>query len=237
MMANECVEPSVSYSVEVMDMWRTYGLGSKQEVTALRGVNLRLGMGRFALIKGRSGSGKSTLLNCVGGLDRPTSGAALVFGRDLSTLSEEALTKWRREQIGFVFQSFGLSPTYTAYENVELRLRISAVPYRERHERAMYCLDLVGLNKWRSHRPDEMSGGQQQRLAIARALANRPKLLLADEPTGELDSVTAREILGLFRKVVEEEEVTILIASHDPLVEEFVQEVYELHDGRIISPE
>lgn len=237
MTGSECIESSVSYSVQVVDVWRTYGLGSKQEVTALRGVNLKLEKGRFGLLKGRSGSGKTTLLNCVGGLDRPNSGVVLVFGRDLSKLSEEELTKWRREHIGFVFQSFGLSPTYTAYENVELRLRISAVTYRERHERALYCLDLVGLKKWMRHRPDEMSGGQQQRLVIARALANRPQLLLADEPTGELDSVTAREILGLFRQVVEEEGVTILIASHDPLVEEVVQEVYELRDGRIVSKE
>jgi putative ABC transport system ATP-binding protein len=194
-----------------------------------------LWVGSFKNFKGSIEIGKTTLLGCVGGLDRPNSDLVLVFGRDPSKLNEEALTAWRRKHIGFVFQSFGLSLIYIVYENVELRFRICAVPYRDRHGRALYCLDLVGLKKWRSHRLDEMLGRQQQRLAIARALVNRPKPLLADEPTGELDSIMACEILRLFRGAVEEDGVTILIASHDPLVEEFVQEVYALRDGRIAS--
>jgi len=224
---------SNGYVIETEDLWRVYKVGL-QEVPALRGVNLKVEPGRFVAVKGRSGSGKTTLLNCIGGLDRPTSGVVRVFGRDLSDLNEEQLTQWRREQVGFVFQSFGLLPTLSAYENVELILRIAGVGVRECHERALYCLELVGLSKWVHHRPYEMSGGQQQRVGIARALANNPQLILADEPMGELDSTTGREILALFRRVVEEERVTLLIASHDVLVDEYVDEVLQLKDGQIV---
>jgi ABC-type lipoprotein export system ATPase subunit len=203
-------------------------------VPALRGVNLRIESGQFVAMKGRSGSGKTTLLNCIGGLDHPTSGAVYVYGRDLAKLNEEQLTQWRRESVGFVFQSFGLLPTLSAYENVELMLRIAGVHSRERRERALHCLDLVGLKQWASHRPYEMSGGQQQRVGIARALANRPELILADEPTGELDSTTARETFALFRRIVEEEHMTLLMASHDALVDEYADEVYQLKDGQVV---
>jgi ABC-type lipoprotein export system ATPase subunit len=223
------------FIVEAEDIWRTYRTGTKQEVAALRGVNLKLKAGDFALLKGRSGSGKTTLLNSVGGLDHPTSGSVRVFGRDLSELDDDELTLWRRERVGLVFQSFGLSPTFTAYENVELMLRIAGVPAKERHARSLHCLDLVGLKKWIHHRPDEMSGGQQQRVAIARALANRPELILADEPTGELDSVTAHEVLQLFQRIVSEEHVTILMASHDPLVDEYADHIFRLVDGKIVN--
>jgi putative ABC transport system ATP-binding protein len=222
------------YVVETEDLWRVYKTGA-QEIAALRGVSLRVEPGRFTVVMGRSGSGKTTLLNCIGGLDHPTSGIVRVFGRDISGLSEKQLTQWRREQVGFVFQSFGLLPTLSAYENVELMLRIAGVGGRERRQRALYCLELVGLRRWMQHRPYEMSGGQQQRVAIARSLANSPRLILADEPTGELDSTTAREILGLFRRVVEEEHVTLLMVSHDPLVNEYVDEVVRLKDGQIVE--
>lgn len=220
-------------AIETEELWRIYKAGA-QEVPALRGVNLKIESGRFVAVKGRSGSGKTTLLNCIGGLDRPTSGTVRVFGRDLAELHGEQLTRWRREQVGFVFQSFGLLPTLSAYENVELMLRIVGVHGKERRERALYCLDLVGLGNWAQHRPYEMSGGQQQRVGIARALANSPELILADEPTGELDSTTARETLSLFRRVVEEEHVTLLMASHDALVDEYVDEVLQLKDGQIV---
>lgn len=223
------------YAVETEDLWRVYKIGNNIEVPALRGLNLRLAPRQFIALKGRSGSGKTTLLNCLSGLDRPTSGSVRVLGYDLSTLNDRQLTQWRREQLGFVFQSFGLLPTLSAYENVELMLRIKGVGAKERYQRAMYCLDLVGLRKWADHRPYEMSGGQQQRVAIARALANSPLLILADEPTGELDSETAREILGLFHDIVREEHVTILMASHDPLVDEFVDLIVQLRDGQIAS--
>ena len=221
--------------VQTEDLWRVYKVGT-QQVPALRGVNLNIEPGRFVAVKGRSGSGKTTLLNCVGGLDHPTSGLVRVFGHDLAELRGEQLTRWRREQVGFVFQSFGLLPTLSAFENVELMLRIVGVHGNERREQALHCLDLVGLAKWAQHRPYEMSGGQQQRVGIARALANSPQLILADEPTGELDSTTAREILALFRRIVEEERVTLVMATHDALVDEYVDEVLQLKDGQIVQP-
>jgi putative ABC transport system ATP-binding protein len=183
---------------------------------------------------GRSGSGKTTLLNIVGGLDQPTKGEVRVFGQELSDLNERKRTRWRRGQVGFVFQSFGLLPTLSAYENVELMPRIAGMKARQRRERSLYCLELVGLSKWIHHRPYEMSGGQQQRVAIARALANNPKLVLADEPTGELDTSTAREILTLFQRIVAEEGVTILMVSHDSLVNEYVDQMLRLRDGQIV---
>ncbi len=220
--------------VETQGLWRTYRSGTRQEVHALRGLDLQVLSGRFVVLKGRSGSGKTTLLNCVGGLDRPTSGSVRVFGSDLAELTENQLTHFRRERVGFVFQSFGLAPVYSAYENVELILRIAGVARHARHERTLSCLDLVGLTRWMDHRPDELSGGQQQRVAIARALANQPRLILADEPTGELDSVTAREILALFRRIVDQEHVTVLMASHDALVDEYVDQILHIKDGLIL---
>jgi putative ABC transport system ATP-binding protein len=186
-------------------------------------------------LKGRSGSGKTTLLNCLGGLDRPSRGLVRIFEEDISTYSENQMTRWRRERVGFIFQSFGLLPTLSAYENVELILRIAGTKPHDRHERAIECLKLVGLSKWIHHRPYELSGGQQQRLAIARALANRPRLILADEPTGELDSTTATEILGFFREIVDHEGVTLLVASHDVLVDKFVDDTLIMSDGQITS--
>jgi ABC-type lipoprotein export system ATPase subunit len=203
----------------------------------LRGVDLDIGKERFTALKGRSGSGKTTLLNCIGGLDRPTSGTVYVLGRDLSELGEDELALWRRNQLGFVFQSFGLLPSLSAYENVDLMLRLVDVPGRERHERTLECIELVGLTKWMHHRPHEMSGGQQQRVGIARALANRPRLLLADEPTGELDSNTARDIFKLFQDIVAAGHVTVLMSSHDPLVDKYADEVVLLKDGQILKPD
>jgi len=221
--------------VETEDLWRVYRTGT-QEVAALQGISIKIEPGQFVVVKGRSGSGKTTLLNCLGGLDRPTSGLVRVFGEELSTMGERQLTEWRQHRIGFVFQSFGLLPTFSAYENVELAARIAHAPSRARRERTCHCLDLVGLTKWMGHRPYELSGGQQQRVAIARALVNRPQLILADEPTGELDSVTAREIFALFRRIVEveEEQVTILMASHDVLAAEYADELLQLEDGQIV---
>jgi putative ABC transport system ATP-binding protein len=224
-----------SYAIETENLWRIYKIGNNIEVPALRGLNIQIEPGHFLALKGRSGSGKTTLLNCLSGLDRPTTGIARVLGYDLAELSDRQLTQWRREQLGFVFQSFGLLPTLSAYENVELMLRIKGVGARERHERANYCLDLVGLHKWIDHRPYELSGGQQQRVAIARSLANQPLLILADEPTGELDSETAREILGLFQQIVSEENITIMMASHDPLVDDYVDMILQLKDGQVVE--
>lgn len=223
-------------AIETQDLWRIYKTGA-QEVAALRGVNINLPPRSFVALKGRSGSGKTTLLNCLGGLDRPSRGSVNIFGKDISTLNEQEMTRWRREQVGFVFQSFGLLPTLSAYENVELILRIAGAKSHDRHERAMECLKLVGLTKWIHHRPYELSGGQQQRLAIARALANRPRLILADEPTGELDSGTATDILGFFRQIVDQEGLTLLVASHDALVDKFVDQILRMSDGQIVENE
>jgi ABC-type lipoprotein export system ATPase subunit len=148
-------------------------------------------------------------------------------------MSDQELTEWRRGQIGLVFQSFGLLPTLSAYENVELLLRIKGDEYGTRHRRALECLEIVGLSRWRDHRPYEMSGGQQQRVAIARALANHAQLILADEPTGELDSKTTRELLTFFRELIESQHITMLMVSHDPLVDQHVHEVLTLKDGVI----
>ncbi len=223
---------SPPYAVESHQLWRVYKFGS-QEVAALRGIDLQIEPSCFIALKGRSGSGKTTLLNCLAGLDRPTAGRVSVFGKDLAGMNENQLTRWRREQVGLVFQSFGLLPTLSAYENVELMLRLAGVGGGERHTRAVETLESVGLGKWLHHRPYEMSGGQQQRVAIARALVNKPKLILADEPTGELDSTTAREILQLFRSIVDESYVTLLMASHDPIVDKYVDRVFQLKDGQI----
>jgi ABC-type lipoprotein export system ATPase subunit len=223
-------------AIETHDLWRIYKTGT-QEVTALLDINLNLAPGSFVALKGRSGSGKTTLLNCLGGLDRPTRGNVVIFGQDVSTLSDNQMTRWRREQVGFIFQSFGLLPTLSAYENVELILRIAGAPNKIRHNRAVECLKQVGLGKWINHRPYELSGGQQQRLAIARALANRPKLILADEPTGELDSGTAQDILGFFRQIVTQEGLTMLVASHDSLIDKFVDKILRMSDGSIVEEE
>ncbi len=219
-------------AIDINNLERIYGSGDNA-VRALRGLNLQIETGQFMALKGRSGSGKTTLLNCLGGLDDPTSGSIEIYGRKLAGMSEKEKTNWRRHEVGFIFQSFGLMPTLSAFENVELMLRISKAPRKERAKRALYCLDLVGLSKWATHRPYEMSGGQQQRVAIARAIANEPKLILADEPTGELDTETAQETLALFRTIVKEEDMTMLMATHDNLVDEFVDEVLFLKDGQI----
>jgi putative ABC transport system ATP-binding protein len=221
--------------IETIDLRRTYRIGAHQEVHALRGANLHIVEGSCVAVKGRSGSGKTTLLNCIGGLDRPTSGVVRVFGRDLTKLSDAELTHYHRKQVGFIFQAFGLTSTYSAFENVELILRIAGAGVQHRKERTLHCLDLVGLAKWRNHRPNEMSGGQQQRLAIARALANQPRIILADEPTGKLDTATAREIFALFRRIVAEEGVTVVMAAHDPLVDEYANQVLRLKDGNILE--
>ncbi len=216
-------------AIDVRQVKRVYG----GTVTALDEIDLQIPAGRFVVLKGRSGSGKTTLLNCIGGLDRPTAGDIYVYDRAVHELDDEAATSWRQKEVGFVFQSFGLLPTLSAYENVDLMLRIAGFPRGERRQRVIDCLRMVGLEKWMHHRPFELSGGQQQRIAIARAIANKPKVILADEATGELDSETAREILSLLKNIAHREGVTVLLASHDSLVDEYVDEVIHLVDGRI----
>jgi ABC-type lipoprotein export system ATPase subunit len=224
-------------AVKVSDVTRSYSVDDER-VMALRGISLEIPRGAFVGLMGRSGSGKTTLLNMIGGLDQPTSGEISLYGQSLGGMSQERLTLIRRKNIGFIFQSFALLPILSAWENVELPLRISGVRSgRERRERAEAALALVGLERWATHRPAEMSGGQQQRVAIARALVSRPTLLLADEPTGELDSTTGRNILQLLREIVRTEGLTLVMVSHDPTVREFADTIYELRDGQILGNE
>lgn len=221
--------------VRTEGLTRVYRVG-RREIRALRGVDLTIEQGQLVALQGRSGSGKTTLLNLIGGLDRPTSGRVWLQGRALTEMSERERVHLRRRRIGFVFQSFALLPTFSAWENVDLMLRLAGVNRRERRHRIDEVLSLVGLKRWAEHRPFELSGGQQQRLAIARALSVRPELILADEPTGELDSTTGREILAVFHRIVEHEGTTVLIASHDPTVGLFAHQIYHLKDGRTTEP-
>jgi putative ABC transport system ATP-binding protein len=227
------VPPESGAIVRVDNVSRIYHVGAT-EVNAVRELSLAVPAGVFASLKGRSGSGKTTLLNMIGGLDRPTHGEIYLYGKPISHMSADELTEIRRHKIGFVFQSFAIMPSFSAVENVELMLRIAGVQ-RGRRDRAMRCLEIVGLRAWAHHRPWELSGGQQQRVAIARALATHPSLILADEPTGELDSATGRQILALFRYIVEKEKITIVMATHDPVIEEYAHIIYELSDGRVLS--
>jgi ABC-type lipoprotein export system ATPase subunit len=220
--------------IRTEDLTRTYQSRGR-EVRALRGLSVEIPLGEYVAIQGRSGSGKTTLINCIGGLDRPTSGEVYFKGRPLSQLSEREITRLRRIEFSFVFQSFALLPTFSAYENVELPLRIQGLSRRERRDRTMGSLSVVGLSKWAKHRPYEMSGGQQQRVAVARALVTRPEVILADEPTGELDSATGRQIMRLFQKISIEESVTVVMVTHDPVVEEYASLVYHLGDGVILD--
>jgi putative ABC transport system ATP-binding protein len=224
-------EADMAPLVRTEEVTRIFHVG-ETEVAALRGVNLTVPPGVFAVLKGRSGSGKTTLINLIGGLDRPNTGEIFVYGDPLSQLSDRELTDLRRHRIGFVFQSFALVPTFSALENVELMLRIAGV-WHGRRERAMHSLELVGLGSRAGHRPWELSGGQQQRVAIARALVTRPQLVLADEPTGELDSTTGRQIMALFQHLVVQQGITVVMATHDPVVDEYADLIFELVDGRV----
>jgi ABC-type lipoprotein export system ATPase subunit len=218
--------------ITTVDLWRTYLLGS-EEINALRGVNFSVMPGQFIAVVGRSGSGKTTLLNILAGLDKPTSGRVLFQDRDVAEMSEHDLTELRRHQIGFVFQSFGLLPLLSALENVELPLRIAGVRSHEREERTRDALEIVGLWNRAKHRPYELSGGEQQRVAIARAIVNEPPLILADEPTGELDSNNARSIFGLFKEMVQNRGISVVSATHDSTLLEMADEVKEIRDGQL----
>jgi ABC-type lipoprotein export system ATPase subunit len=220
--------------VRAVDVSRLFRLGS-EEVWALRGINLQVEPREFVALIGRSGSGKTTLLNIVAGLDRPTSGEVYLDDRRIDKLPEGDLTRLRRRDIGFIFQSFGLLPLLSAHENVELPLRIAGFGHRDRVRMARNALDLVGLTKRAHHRPFELSGGEQQRVAIARAIATEPRLILADEPTGELDSTTARIVFGLLRALAREQNITVITCTHDRLVMELADRVEELADGHLVA--
>lgn len=213
---------------------RIFSVGSTQ-IRAVHDVDLEVVAGRLLVITGRSGSGKTTLLNLLAGLDAPTSGNVYFQGQDLGKLSEWELTQLRRNQIGFVFQSFGLLPLLSAYENVELPLRIGEWDRAERHRRTEECLKLVGLTERTRHRPYELSGGELQRVAIARAMVHRPSLILADEPTGELDLATGSAIFKLLKEITAEEGVGIVVATHDVAMAEIADASRELSDGTFVN--
>ena len=219
--------------LEVQDLVKTYHMGD-MEVQALRGVSLSIEEGGFVAIMGSSGSGKSTLMNILGCLDRPTSGRYLLAGDDVSTLDKAELATVRNRLIGFVFQSFNLLTRTSAQENVELPLLYANVPARERAARAREALERVGLGDRMDHHPSQLSGGQQQRVAIARALVTKPRLILADEPTGNLDSKTTIEIIALFQALVRDG-ITVAIVTHEPEVAEFASRVIVVRDGLVQS--
>lgn len=218
--------------VQVENVTKEYTLG-RTLVKALRGVSLEITRGEFVCIAGPSGSGKTTLLNLIGCLDKPTSGRIVLEGQDVSKLSPKELAWVRRRRLGFVFQTFNLVPVLTAYENVELPLLLLGVGAAERRRRVHELLEVLGISDLAHHRPDEMSGGQQQRVSIARALVTNPALVLADEPTANLDSETGKAIIELMHKLNRERGTTFVFSTHDPKVMERASRVVQIRDGRI----
>ena len=218
--------------IAVRDLRKTYQMGRSQ-VHALAGITLDVPEGAFIAVMGPSGSGKSTLLNLVGGLDRPTAGSLQVAGREIGELDENALAAYRQRLCGFIFQSFNLVSTMTALQNVEFPMVFARVPRAERSRRARYLLTAVGLGDRMDHKPTELSGGEQQRVAVARALVNTPRVVLADEPTGNLDSHTGAEIMELLARAQREGNLTVLVVTHDPAVAAFAQQVIQMRDGMV----
>ena len=222
--------------VRLTDIARTYPLG-RVHVRALTGVSLDVTRGDFLALAGPSGSGKTTLLNLIGCIDKPDSGRIVIDGVDVTRVPLHRLAATRRDTLGFIFQTFNLIPVLTAYENVEYPLLLQHVPATQRRDRVRYWLDQVGLNDQARQRPDQLSGGQRQRVAIARAMAGQPKLVLADEPTANLDSVTAGKILDLVEKINETTHCTFIFATHDPALMARARRCIRMHDGSLIAEE
>jgi putative ABC transport system ATP-binding protein len=217
--------------IETRDLWKTYVMGS-EEIHALRGVSIEIERGEYVAIMGPSGSGKSTLMNLIGCLDTPTKGSYLLNGKQVSQMNDNELARIRNEEIGFVFQTFNLLPRASALHNVELPLVYAAVPSKDRQARAKAALEKVELAERISHRPNELSGGQRQRVAIARALVNNPSILLADEPTGNLDSKTGNEIMGLFARLHAAGN-TIILVTHEADIAAYARRAIHLRDGQV----
>jgi putative ABC transport system ATP-binding protein len=217
--------------IETRDLWKTYIMGS-EEIHALRGVSIHIERGEYVAIMGPSGSGKSTLMNLIGCLDTPSKGSYLLNGKQVSQMNDNELARIRNEEIGFVFQTFNLLPRASALQNVELPLVYAGVPAKVRHERALGALEKVELTSRKTHRPNELSGGQRQRVAIARALVNEPSILLADEPTGNLDSKTGNEIMGLFARLHEAGN-TIVLVTHEADIAAYAHRVIHVRDGQV----
>lgn len=216
------------------NVWKIFNPGTTAEVQALKGISLKIEKGENIAIVGPSGSGKSTLLNLIGCLDRPTKGKIFVGGEDVSTLNDNELSKTRREKIGFVFQSYQLIPTLNALNNVTLPTVFSGVQRAEREEKAKKILEKFGLGKRIYHEPSELSAGEQQRVALARALMNNPEIILADEPTGNLDSKTGRDIMVTLLKLNKSEGLTLVVITHDPNVASYAKRTLYVYDGKIV---
>jgi putative ABC transport system ATP-binding protein len=217
--------------IETRDLWKTYVMG-EEEIHALRGVSVQIERGEYVAIMGPSGSGKSTLMNLVGCLDTPSKGSYLLNGKEVAAMNDDELARIRNEEIGFVFQTFNLLPRATALHNVELPLIYAGMPSKERQERAKQALEKVELMSRATHRPNELSGGQRQRVAIARALVNNPSILLADEPTGNLDSKTGNEIMGVFERLHGGGN-TIVLVTHEADIAAYAHRVISIRDGQV----
>ncbi len=230
-MSDEKKETAV---ITVKDLYKIYRIGDNR-VRALNGVSFTINKGEFCAIVGTSGSGKSTLLNMLAGLEKPTKGEIVIAGEHMESKSENQLVKFRREHIGFIFQSFNLMGTMNAVENVALPLTFQGVSKKERMKRAKKMIHLVGLDKYWDHRPNQMSGGQQQRVGVARALVVRPEIIFADEPTGNLDSNTSQEIMNLMQSVVREQNQTLIMVTHDNYLASFADKIIRIKDGKIVD--
>lgn len=229
--------PANGAAIRTEDVRRHYRMG-EAEIRAVDGVSIEVESGDFVALLGSSGSGKSTLLNLIAGLDRPTTGAIVVHGRDLAKMTSQELAEYRRHTTGMVFQAFNLIPSMTLQQNVDLPLRFAEVERREREQRVREALERVGLSARTDHRPSELSGGEQQRASLARALVNRPSLLLADEPTGNLDSRTGEEIMGLIRELNQSLGMTVVLVTHErPLAERFARRFLFMSDGKLSGSE
>jgi putative ABC transport system ATP-binding protein len=220
--------------LQTKDLTKIYRVG-KEEVPALRGVNFELDVGDFVVINGPSGSGKTTFLNLIACIDKSTSGEVFIEGQPTSKLSEGQLAELRKRKIGLVFQTFNLIPVLSAFENVEYPLLLLGLSCAERRRRVMALLEEVGLKDLANRRPDELSGGQRQRVAIARALVTNPKLVLADEPTANLDSETGKQVMAIMRRLNEEHHVAFLVVTHDPVVTQYAQRTVKIRDGQLFD--
>lgn len=222
--------------IQVKNLYKIFRVGNTK-VRALNGVDLTIYRGEFCAIVGTSGSGKSTMLNMLAGLEKPTKGEIIIAGEHLEHMKENQLVRFRREKVGFIFQSFNLLGTMNAIENVALPLTFRGMEKRKREKKASEMLDLVGLSKHKTHRPNEMSGGQQQRVGVARALVLNPEIIFADEPTGNLDSNTSAEVMKLMRKVVQEQNQTLVMVTHDNHLAGFADRIFHIIDGKIVKIE